>query len=126
LLLLALPLAADDLKSARAAGQSFLALIDAGNYTEAYRGCAEVLTKSVSEKDFAAQIGAVRAQLGALKSRKLRKATPSDKVPGAPAGTKFIVLEYSSSYANKPGVTELVSPVLEKDGKWRVAGYRFK
>ncbi len=118
--------AADDTKAAESAGNAFLALVDAGKYDQAYKASAAIVTSKVTEKDFVAQVGDIRTQLGAVKNRHLSKVTPSDQIPGAPKDMKFIVLEFSTDFANKGGVTEIVSPMLEKDGKWRVAGYRFK
>lgn len=120
LLLLVVPVAADDIAGAKGAAKSFLALVDAGKYTQAYKSSAAIVRSSVTEKQFADQVGDIRSKLGAVKSRKLSKTTPTES-----GGQKFVVLEYTTDFANQKGVTELVSPMLE-NGKWHVAGYRFK
>lgn len=124
-LLLCLPLAADDNAAAKKASSAFLALVDAGNYKGAYQASADIVKQSVKEDDFAAQVKAVRDQLGPVKSRKLIQAIPGDQVAKNAPG-KFILCKYSTDFANKKGVTELVSPMQGADGTWKVAGYRFQ
>ncbi len=126
MLVLMASVAADDTQAAKAAATSFLAQVDAGKYAAAYKASSSMVHQAVNEKDFVGQVQQVRGQLGALKSRKLAKATPAKDLPGSPPGTRVVVLEYTSDFANKKGVTELVTPMLEPDGSWKVAGYRFR
>jgi hypothetical protein len=42
--------------------------------------------------------------------------------PGVPDG-EYVVIQYEVSYENKKAAVETVTPMLDKDGKWRVAGY---
>lgn len=123
-LLLALPVGADDAAAALSAAQSFLSLVDQGKYAEAYRISAPVVLEAVTETQFVEQVKGVRTELGTLKGRKLAKTTSPDKLPKE-NGT-FYIIEYSSNFANRDGVTELVAPQLQADGIWKVAGYRFK
>lgn len=125
LLLLTVPVAADDaLAAATAAAQSFLSQVDQGKYVEAYQATAPIVQKAATEEQFVLQVGSIRDKLGALKGRKLAKTIPPDQLPQEQG--KFYVFEYQSNFANKAGVTELVSPQLQPDGSWKVAGYRFK
>jgi hypothetical protein len=34
-----------------------------------------------------------------------------------------VVLKFDTSFANKKVAVETVTPMLDKDGKWRVSGY---
>ena len=33
------------------------------------------------------------------------------------------VIKYDTSFEHKEPATEMITPMLEKDGKWRVSGY---
>jgi hypothetical protein len=43
-------------------------------------------------------------------------------LPGAPDG-EYVVIQFESSFEKKKSAVETVTPMLEKDGKWRVSGY---
>lgn len=122
LLMLWMPVAAIDTKAAQASARAFLAQVDAGKYSQAYKSSAMAIKSAVDEKSFAGPISSTRAKLGAVKSRKLKKATPATELPGAPKG-EYVVFEFTTDFANQRGVTEVVTPMKEKDGIWRVAGY---
>ena len=46
-------------------------------------------------------------------------------LPGAPDG-QYVVIQFKSSFTNKKTTIETVTPMLDKDGKWRVSGYYIK
>jgi hypothetical protein len=60
-----------------------------------------------------------------VQSRKLKSATYSKTLPGAPDG-EYVVIKYNTSFANKASAVETISPMLDKDGTWRVSGYFIK
>ncbi|MGA2423709.1 MAG: DUF4019 domain-containing protein [Terriglobales bacterium] len=68
---------------------------------------------------------ASREPLGKLLSRKLKSATYKTTMPGAPDG-EYVVIQYDSSFEHKQAAVETVTPMLDKDGKWRVSGYYIK
>jgi hypothetical protein len=37
-----------------------------------------------------------------------------------------VVIQYETSFERAPGMIETVTPMLEKDGKWKVSGYYIK
>jgi hypothetical protein len=43
-------------------------------------------------------------------------------MPGAPDG-EYVIIMYASQFENRADATEIVTPVREKDGSWRVSGY---
>jgi hypothetical protein len=49
----------------------------------------------------------------------------SRTLPGAPDG-EYVVIQYSSQFANKASAVETVTPMREKDGSWKVSGYYVK
>jgi Protein of unknown function (DUF4019) len=68
---------------------------------------------------------AVRAPLGKTISRGLITKTYQTTLPGAPDG-EYLVIQYQTSLQNKKEAIETITPMLDKDGKWRVAGYYIK
>ena len=45
--------------------------------------------------------------------------------PGAPDG-EYVVIQYEASFENKASAVETITPMLDKDGQWRVSGYFMK
>ena len=46
-------------------------------------------------------------------------------LPGAPDG-EYVVLQFETSFQNKKFAMEKVTPMRDRDGKWRVSGYYIK
>jgi hypothetical protein len=67
----------------------------------------------------------VRKPLGSLVSRKLKSAKYTKTLPGAPDG-EYVVLQFATSFTNKKEAVETITPMLDKDGKWKVSGYFIK
>ena len=44
------------------------------------------------------------------------------KFPGAPDG-EFMVVQFGTSFETRPDVREIITPMRDPDGKWRVAAY---
>jgi hypothetical protein len=112
-------------KEAQAAAEQWLALIDAGQFAESWQATASVFQAAVSQPQWKSSLESVRKPLGTLVSRKLKSAKYSKKLPGAPDG-EYVVLQFTTSFTNKNGAVETVTPVLDKDGKWKVSGYFIK
>jgi hypothetical protein len=68
---------------------------------------------------------AVRKPLGKLVTRKVKTKTYRTSLPGAPDG-EYVVIEFETSFENKKWAVETVTPMMDKDGKWRVSGYYIK
>jgi hypothetical protein len=66
-----------------------------------------------------------RQPLGKVKSRQLMSRKYTKTLPGAPDG-EYVVIQYKSSFENKKVAIETVTPMLDKDGNWRVSGYYIK
>ena len=62
---------------------------------------------------------------GKVESRQLKSATYTTKLPNAPAG-EYLIIQYQTNFDRAPGMIETVTPMLEKDGKWKVSGYFVK
>jgi tetratricopeptide (TPR) repeat protein/tRNA A-37 threonylcarbamoyl transferase component Bud32 len=105
--------------------QAWLALIDAGNYSESWEKASAIVQGAVTEQSFANSMETFRRPLGALVSRKLKSAQHMTEMPGAPDG-QYVILQFDTSFANKKSAIETVTFTLGKDGHWRSAGYYIK
>jgi len=109
-------------RSAEAAADDFLKLVDSGNYGRSWETGAGIFRNAVAKEQWQKILADNRAPLGAVTSRKLTSAEYTADLPGAPQG-EYYVIHYASRFANNRLATETVTPVLDKDGKWRVAVY---
>jgi hypothetical protein len=107
------------------AAKSWLSLVDAGEYAKSWQNAAEYFKSAVTEKTWKKSITAARNPLGKLISRKVNSATYTTSLPGAPDG-EYVVIQFTTSFANKRSAIETVTPMLEKNGTWRVSGYYIK
>lgn len=112
----------DKTKVAEAAAESWLKLVDAGSYGQSWDEAASTFKTSITKKDWEQRLKGVRDPLGAVTSRKVKAAKYMTHLPGAPDG-EYVVIQYDASFANKKEPVETVTPMLDKDGKWRVTGY---
>lgn len=110
---------------AQKSAEQWLALIDAGKFAESWKTAAVYLQGAVSQEQFERSLDAVRKPLGDLISRKLKSAKYTKSVPGAPDG-EYVILQFNTSFANKKEAVGTVTPMLDKDGKWKVSGYYIK
>ena len=120
-----LVVAQDKTQAAEAAAEAWLRLVDSGDYSQSWVDASSLFKSAVTEKDWYRQITASRAPLGALISRKLKSAEYKTELPGAPDG-QYVVIQYKSSFANKKSAIETVTPMLDKNGQWRVSGYHIR
>ncbi len=110
---------------AQVAARSWLALTDGGKYGESWDSASSLSKSAVTKADWEKAIKAGRGQLGAMKARKVRSATFTRTLPGAPDG-EYVVIQFESQFENKAAAIETVTPMHEKDGAWRVSGYYIK
>jgi len=104
------------------AADRWLKLVDAGDYKQSWDTASSLFKNAVTADQWAQQVGSARKPLGALVSRKLKSAQYATTLPGAPDG-KYVVIQYDSVFQNKSAAVETVTPMLDKDGQWRVSGY---
>ena len=112
-------------KEAQAAAEQWLALIDAGQFAESWQSAAAVFQAAVSQLKWESSLESVRKPLGSFVSRKLKSAKYTKTLPGAPDG-EYVVLQFDTSFPNKKDAVETITPMLDKDGKWKVSGYFIK
>ena len=116
---------ADKEKIAVAAAEKRLILIDGGRYAESWKEAAEYFRGAVKQEQWEQSLIAVRKHLGKLISRKVKNKSYTTSLPGAPDG-EYVVIQFDTSFENKKSTIETVTPMMDKDRKWRVSGYFIK
>ena len=104
------------------AAEPWLALVDQGEYSQSWAAAADTLKNAVDRREFIKSLGSVRKPLGKVVSRQLESKLYTTSLPDAPAG-QYVVLQYKTSFEHRNSATETVTPMLDKDKKWRVSGY---
>ena len=100
----------------------WLVLVDKEKYAESWDEAAQLFKSALSKEQWQKSLESVRKPLGKTVSRKLRIKNHTKSLPGAPDGD-YVVIQYDTSFENKKSAIETVTPMLDKDGKWRVSGY---
>jgi hypothetical protein len=115
----------DKAKAAEQAAADWVKLVDFDAYARSWRLSSITLRAVVSEASFEEQLRKTRAPLGIVISRQLKSTEFRTKIPGVPDGQYFLI-KYETSFEHKKGATETVTPTLDRDGHWRVAGYSIR
>ncbi len=111
--------------SAVSAAEKWLATVDAGDYSTSWKESAELFRNAVKPEQWEQTMQAGRKPLGKLISRKVKTKIYKTTLPGAPDG-EYVVIQFKTSFENKKTAIETVTPMMDKDGKWRVSGYYIK
>jgi len=109
-------------KAAQQSAQTWLALVDGGKYGQSWSEAAQLFKQAVTQSQWESAARGAREPLGKLQSRKLQSAEYRRSLPGAPDG-EYVVIQYATSFENKKSAIEMVTPMKDKDGVWRVSGY---
>ena len=110
---------------AQESAEAWLALVDSGKYAESWDEAAQVFKAAVGRDEWQSMLHKVRDPLGKTLSRNLKSATYTRTLPGAPDG-EYVVIEYDTVFEHKQSAVETITPMLDKDGTWRVSGYFIK
>jgi hypothetical protein len=116
---------ADDAEAkaaAEKAARAWLALVDDGQYAKSWENAAALFRNAVPEEHWTAALTARRKPLGAVLSRTIKSANYSTTLEGGPEG-QYVVIEFATTFANRQHSSEVITPMRESDGSWRVAGY---
>ncbi len=109
-------------KAAITASGAWLSLADGENYAESWNQAAALFKAAVTKEQWQTMVKAVRVPLGKVVARKLKSKQYTKTLPGAPDG-EYVVIQYETTFEQKQSVIETITPMLDKDGKWRVSGY---
>lgn len=112
-------------KAAVSAAKKWLSKVDEGKYAESWKEAAEYFKNAVTKEQWEQPLQAVRKPLGKLVSREVKKQSYQRSLPGAPDG-EYVVIQFQTVFENKKSAVETVTPMIDKDGSWRVSGYFVK
>jgi len=112
-------------KAAVSSALKWLTEVDEGKYADSWNNAAEFFKKAVKKEQWVQSLQVVRKPLGNLISRETMNTTYRTSLPGAPDG-QYVVIHFQTSFENKKSAIETVTPMLDKDGNWRVSGYYIK
>jgi hypothetical protein len=104
------------------AAEPWLALVDSEKYAQSWEDAAGLFKGAVTQEQWLRTMQATRKPFGKNIDRKLRSVSYLTSLPGAPDG-EYVVIKYKSTFENKRMAIETITPMLDKDGKWRVSGY---
>lgn len=113
---------ADKLKLALSSAETWLSLIDEGKYVDSWNEAASYFKGAVKQEKWNETLQATRKPLGKLISREVKSKSYHTSLPGAPDG-EYVVIQFETSFEKKKSAIETVTPMKDKDGKWRVSGY---
>ena len=111
-------------KAAVAASTKWLALVDDGDYAKSWERAARIFRGMEAKAEWQTKLNTYRAPLGKVSERNVKSKQYTNTLPDAPEG-EYFVIQYETVFKNKQTIIEEVTCVLEKDGKWKVAGYHF-
>jgi len=120
-------------QAAIAAAERWLASVDAGVYAESWNQTSSLFKSGIqtsslfkpgiSEQQWQSSLAAIQTQLGRAVSRNLKSKQYAEELPDEPEG-EYVVLKYDTSFERKKNGVETVILMKDKDGAWRVSGYR--
>lgn len=117
--------AASPEKKAERAANDWLALIDGKNYAESYDEAAAFFKAMVDKGEWIKTLKNLRGMLGEAVSRELLSDKRANKMAGAPDG-EYVILTYKTKFDKKADAREVIVPMLDKDGRWRISGYHIQ
>jgi hypothetical protein len=107
------------------AAKSWLALVDAEQYSESWDESAQYFKGAVQKEQWIQVMQSARKPFGNNISRELKSKKYKTSLPGAPDG-EYVIIQFKASFKNKKSAIETITPMLDKDGTWRVSGYFMK
>ena len=115
----------DKAKAALSSAETWLSLVDEGKYSDSWNEAAGYFKSAIKEERWQETLQAVRKPLGKVISRQVKSKSYHTSLPGDPDG-EYVVIKFETSFGNKKSAIETVTPMMDKDGKWRVSGYFIK
>ena len=110
----------DKEKATVASAEKWLGLVDGGKYGESWKEAAGFFRNAVKQEQWEQSLQTVRKPLGKSISRQMKSKTYKTSLPGAPDG-EYVVIQFETSFENKKSAIETVTPMMDKDGRWRVS-----
>lgn len=105
--------------------KAWLSLVDGEKYAESWDASAQYFKSAVKKEQWLQAMQSGRKPFGKNISRELKSKSYRTALPGAPDG-EYVVIQFNASFENKKEALETITPMLDKDGQWRVSGYYMK
>ena len=116
---------AEAAREATAAAEQWLALVDAGKFNGSWLEASTYFRNVTTKQQWKQQVSVWRSALGSVVSRKLRTVQYLTTMPGAPDGA-YVMIQYDTSFTHKKSAVEIVVPMMDADGRWRVSEYSIR
>ena len=115
-------IAQGDNPAAQAAAESWVALIDQGQYGASWQAAAASFKGAVPQQKWVEAVEVARKPFGGVNTRTVKSSTAAKTLPGAPDG-EYVVLQFNTAFVKKAAALETITVVHDPDGQWRVVGY---
>lgn len=109
--------------AAEQAAREWLALADAGRVEQSWAVSSALFRGTLTATSWSLEYSAVRACLGAVRTRVLRGARVTRRMVGAPEAEYRVFRFHTTFEGQERALDERVTTMREADGRWRVAGY---
>ena len=107
------------------AATAWLALVDTGKNVESWDAAASYFRAGVTREKWDERLARARRPLGYVRSRTLATKKYTTFLQDAPKG-EYVVIMFKTEFENMPKAIETITPMLQRDGTWRVSGYNIK
>ncbi len=107
------------------AATGWLQLLDVGDWGGSWERASPKFRSLVPLDKWMDGVPQLRKPFGRFVSRTLVESNHRTAMPGLPPG-QYVSTRFSTQFSNQPNVTEVVTAVLDTDGRWRVVGYYAK
>ena len=107
------------------AAQSWLELIDVGDYDRSWKDASAFFQANVTSTAWHDSLVNIREPMGDLLHRQIKSAHAQTTMPGAPDG-QYVITQWESSFTHKQSAIETVTFLLDADKGWKACGYYIK
>jgi len=112
-------------KTAAKIAEKWLTIIDEGEYGVSWEAASDYFKSSLPKEKWISSLEGIRKMFGNMLSRKVASTGFFTSLPGAPDG-EYVVVTFETVFEKKKSAIETVTPMKDKDGKWRPSGYYIK
>ena len=113
---------ADDINKAIESTNQWLGLVDSSHYGESWENSSDLFQNAITKSSWIETLEGIRTPLGKMITREIESKQYATSLPNAPEG-EYVVIIYKTEFENRENSIETVTPMKDKDGKWRVSGY---
>ena len=111
--------------NANRSADRWLNLLDRAEYNRSWSEATAYFQNNITREEWQRTLQGIRNPLGETLSRKVASRQYATSLLGSPDG-EYVVIQYSTSFENKESAIETVTPMLDRNGEWKVSGYYIK